>query len=308
MNLEQLETFLAIARHRSFSRAASEHKLTQPGLSRQIQRLEKELGVELLQRHRSRLELTLAGEKFRLYAENVLSQHREFLAALRQGTMAMEGKLRIASSMAAGEFLVPELISRFTALHPGVKPEIFVTDSSHVVAELRERRWDIGFVGKQIQGRGLQYDIAAQDEIVLAVPASHPFSARGVIKLAELEGQTLIEANYNEGASRSVRMLLAKLGMTLPAYRVATSLSSSRAILLTVERGYGIGWVSLLALGSEWNGRVYPVRLAGLLLKRPLYLVKIKQRPLPYMAGSFVDWLFSEAGISVSTLKAPALL
>ena len=74
MNLEQLHTFLAIARHSNFSRAAGEHKLTQPGLSRQIQRLEKEMGVELLQRHRSRLELTLAGEKFRLYAENVLAQ------------------------------------------------------------------------------------------------------------------------------------------------------------------------------------------------------------------------------------------
>lgn len=293
MNLEQLHTFLVIARHRNFSRAALEHKLTQPGLSRQIQRLEKEMGVELLHRHRSRLELTLAGEKFRLYAENILAQHREFLAALREGATAKSGKLRMASSLAPGEFLVPELVSRFTASYPGVQPEIFITDSAQVISEIKERRWDIGFVGKQIHKRGLQYDRVADEEIVLAVPANHPFAARGEVKLAELEGQPFIESEYGEGALRTVRMLLTKLGMTLPPYKVATSLSSSRAILLTVERGYGMGWVSFLALGPEWKGRVAPVRLSGLPLERPVYLVRIKQRPLPLVASSFVDWLLS---------------
>lgn len=299
MDLEQLHSFLAIARHRSFSRASREHKLTQPGLSRQIQRLEKELGVELLQRHRKYLELTLAGEKFLLYAENVLTQHRQLLAALRQGASAIAGGLRIASSMAPGEFLVPELVSGFAVLHPGVQHEVFITDSAQVVAELREGRWDIGFVGKQIQGRGLQYDIVVEDEIVLAVPSSHPFAARGQVKLEELRGQPFIETDYSEGALGSVKALLAKQGKTLPHYRVATSLSSSRAILLTVERGYGMGWVSFLALGSEWEGRVAPVRLAGLVLKRPIYLVRIKQRTLPLMASSFVEWLFSQAKASV---------
>lgn len=250
MNLEQLETFLAIVRQRSFSRAARDHKLTQPGLSRQIQRLEKELGVELLQRHHSHLELTLAGERFRLYAENVLAQHKQFLAALREGVTAMAGKLRVASSMAPGEFLVPELVSRFTASHKDVQPEVFITDTAQVVAELRERRWDIGFVVKQIQRRGLQYDIVAEEEIVLAVPASHPFAARGEVELVELEGQPFIETEYGEGASRSVRIILSKLGKTLPPYRVTTSLSSSLAILLTVERGHGMGWVALFSPGD----------------------------------------------------------
>ncbi len=295
MDLDQLNSFLTVARHRSFSRAAREHKLTQPGLSRQIQRLERELGEELLQRHRKYLELTLAGEKFFLYAENVLAQHKQFVAALRRGSSAMDGKLRIASSMAPGEFLVPELVSGFAALHPGLQHEVFITDSAQVVAELREGRWDLGFVGKQIQGRGLQYDILAEDEIVLAVPSNHPFATRGRVKLEELGGQLFIKTDYPEGALGSVKALLAKKGRTLPHYRVATSLSSSRAILLNVERGYGMGWVSFLALGPEWEGRVAPVRLAGLALKRPIYLVRIKQRTMPLMAGSFVDWIFAKA-------------
>ncbi len=298
MNLEQLQTFLAISQHRSFSRASREHKLTQPGLSRQIQRLEKELGVELLRRYHSRLELTLAGEKFRLYAENVLSQHRKFLTALREGAAAQAGKLRIASSLAPGEFLVPELVSRFTASHAGIQTEVFIADGAQVVAELRERRWDIGFTGKQIQKRGLQYDVVAEEEIVLAVPVAHPFAAKREVKLEELEGQPFIETSYGEGALRTVKTLLARRGMSLPPHRIATSLSSSRAILLTVERGSGVGWVSSLAVGPEWKGRVTPVRLSGLPLKRPVYLVRIKQRPLQPIAGSFVNWLMSQVKAS----------
>ena len=297
MNLEQLQSFLAIARDRSFTRAARELRLTQPGISRQIQRLEQELGVLLLQRHRGSLQLTSAGEHLLVYAEETLSRHRQLLSQLRDESAGVAGALRIAASTTPGEFIVPDLVARFTALYPEVEPEVFTTDSAQVVEELRERRWDIGFVGVRLQGRearGLRYDVVAEDEVVLAVPISHPFAARGEVAFQELAGQSFLEREGGSGTLRSVRAILARQGLALPAYRMAMGVNSTRAILSGAERGYGMGWVSSLALGPSWAGRLAAVRLTGLPLHRQLYMVQERQRPLPPAATAFADWVRRE--------------
>jgi DNA-binding transcriptional LysR family regulator len=83
MELTEMETFLAVSRHKSFTGAAWELRLTQPGVSRQIQKIERELEVVLVERRRGDLRLTLAGERFKAYAEDALERHSQFLSSLR---------------------------------------------------------------------------------------------------------------------------------------------------------------------------------------------------------------------------------
>jgi DNA-binding transcriptional LysR family regulator len=294
MDMAQLEGFLAVARHRNFTRAGRELRLSQPGVSRQMQRLEREVGVTLLERRDGRLTLTPAGERFLAYAQEALARHRQLLSQLQERPAAVAGELLIAASTTPGEFLVPELVTAFTARYPEVRPQVFITDSAQVVAELRERSWDVGFVGARLPGRGLQYDVVAEDEVVLAVPAGHPFAARKQVGLEELEGQPFLEREGGSGTLRSVRTALAGQGRTLPGYRVEMVLSSIQAILLAVERGYGMGWVSSLALGPGWAKHVALVRLTGVSLRRELYLVQERQRLLPPVAALFADWVRRE--------------
>ena len=295
MEFNELETFLAVSRHKSFTSAAWELRLTQPGVSRQIQKIEKELEVILFDRRRGNIRLTSFGEQFKNYAEDVLERHRQFLASLTVGGGLLAGDLSIIASTTTGAFIVPDLVGRFTSLHPDVVPEVFVTDTAQVVEEMADTRWDIGFVGARLPGRGLRYDVIGTDEILLAVSSSHPFAERNEVDLSDLEGQPFLEREGGSGTLRSVHAALAKYGAALPPHPVAMGVSSPQAILAGVERGYGMGWVSALAFGSGRNDRVVAVRVKGLPLRRFLYLVQNRQRALPAVATTFVDWVRNES-------------
>ena len=294
MNLDQLETFLVLARCGSFTRAAAELHLSQPAVSRHIQKLEQELSVSLLTRRRGRIELSEAGERVRSYAEDVVGGHRRLVADLGDHPSRLAGDLRIVASTTPGEFLVPGLVSAFTASHPRVAPRIQIADSTEVVAQLRSRRADVGFSGVKLPGRDLVHRPIATDEIVLAVPPLHSFASRDSVELSELAGQPFLTRESGSGTHLSFLALLAEQGLELPPYRPVMVLSNTAAIVSAVSRGYGIGLVSCLALKGRGPGGPVAVRIAGLALTRRLYLVVEKDRPLPPPAASFADWVPSQ--------------
>lgn len=303
MDLAWLETFLAVARRGGFTAAATERGLTQPGASRQVQKLEQAVGTPLLERAAGGVRLTPAGARFRDYAEAAVAANRAILDEIRgdAGDAAGEappltGALRIAASSTPGEFLVPGLVAAFVARHPGVRPEVAIADSAAVAAEVRARRAEVGFVGARLGERGLRYRPVAADEVVLAVPAGHPFAARGEIALGELAGQALLEREGGSGTAASVRRVLAARGLAVPAHRTVMTLGTSQAIVSAVERGYGVGWVSSIALAGRDPGRVVPVRLAGVPLRRVLSLVVERGRALPPVAAAFVAAVDERSG------------
>ena len=134
----------------------------------------------------------------------------------------------------------------------------------------------------------------ARDEIVLAVPADHPFASRASVELGELDGQAFLARESGSGTYLSFRAALAAVSVDPPAYRVVMVLSNTQAIVSAVQNGYGVGLVSCLALeGRGPNGPV-PVRIAGIPLARPLYLVVEKSRRLPPAAVAFAMWVRSQ--------------
>ncbi len=295
MDLTALESFVAVARHGSFTLAAQQRNLTQPGISRHVQKLERELGTALFERHAGSAVPTAAGRRLLAYAEEALEGHDRLLADLRREGEELAGELRIAASSTPGEFLVPGWVSRFTALHPGIRPQVFIADSSEVVVELREHRWDLGFVGVRLPGRDLRYDVIAEDQVVLAVPADHPFAARSEVRLAELEGQPFLEREGGSGTQLSVRAALARRKLPLPRYRVVMVLNTTQAIVSAVQSGYGVGLVSSLALDARASSRVVRVRVAELPSSRPLFLVRERRRMLPPLVTTFADWVCGES-------------
>ncbi|MEA2567256.1 MAG: LysR family transcriptional regulator, low CO2-responsive transcriptional regulator, partial [Actinomycetota bacterium] len=278
MNLDQLQTFLLLARCGSFTRAAAELHLSQPAVSRHIQKLERELGVTLLTRRRGRVELSPAGERVRSYAEEVVGGHVRLLADLAEQPSRLAGELRIVASTTPGEFLVPGLVSAFTTSHPRVSPRIQIADSTEVVAQLRSRNADVGFSGVKLPGRDLVHRPIATDEIVLAVPPLHPFASRTSVELSELAGQPFLTRESGSGTHLSFLALLAEHGLEVPPYRSVMVLSNTAAIVSAVGNGYGIGFVSCLALRGRGPEGPVAVRIAGLTLTRSLYLVVEKDR------------------------------
>lgn len=295
MDIAHLETFLAVVRHCSFTRAAEALDITQSGATRQVQRLEEEIGVPLLRRGRGDVQPTEDGQRFAVYAQSVVDGYRTFRRTPEAAQAGTAGDLRIAASTTPGEFLVPGLLSCFLERHPQVRPQVVIADTAEVVEQLRAGRHDVGFTGARLPGSGLRYVPVVDDEVVLATPAGHMFSGREEVPLAELANQAFIEREGGSGTLRSVHQILKQRGLKHPPHRVVMVLSNTEAVVSAVESGYGIGWVSARALEHRDLSRVTAVRLAGLQLHRPLFLVHRTTGELSAAAAAFVAWARASA-------------
>lgn len=272
MDINQLRTFMQVARHSSFSLAAQALGLTQAGVSRQVRQMERELGFDLIGREQRPVTLTRAGREFLSCAERVLDDLESTIQTIKVGSKQLAGPINIAASTIPGEFLAPDLLARFTARYPGVRPSLIITDSAGVVDELLARRADIGFLGAALAHPKLRLVPFAEDEIILVVPAGHPLAGKGTIPLDALAGQPFVEREGGSGTLESLKRLLAQHGLALPEHQVAMIAGTSQTQLAAIEAGAGLGFVSNLALASRLHPRVVRVEIDGLRFKRTLYM------------------------------------
>ena len=282
-----LEAFVTVARSGGFSAAARKLHRSQPGVTRQVQQLERELEATLLVRGHGACRLTSEGERALAWAEDALARQQQLLADIRGEHVALRGELRIAASTTPGEFLVPELVAGFVRAHPEVRPRLAIADSSSVEQAVRTHAWYIGFVGAIISGQGLRYRPVVTDEVVRAVRVNHAFAVRGSADLDDLQDQPFLDREGGSGTMASVMRTLAERSLRLPRVQTVMSLGTSTAIVSAAERGLGLGWVSSLALACRDPRRVRTVRLRGIPIERILSMVDDSGRPLTPAAAAF---------------------
>lgn len=295
MNTEELRTFVVLAACPSFTQAARDLGLSQPAVSRHVQRLEAEFGAQLIERRRGPVTLTRSGHLFRAFAEEVLEGRRRLIEVCGEGPAPLKGDLRIAASSTPGEFLVPRLVAEFKAVNPAVVPEVTMTDSRGVLEHLRDRRCDIGFTGVKPADPTIHYQELMADEVVLAVPAGHRFAGRTEIDLDELAREPFIDREPGSGTRQVFLEAVAQAGRVVPGGPAAMALGSTRAVLSAVRSGYGVGLVSALALQEQASGGPVPVRFSALPLRRSLYVVLERARNLGDVPAAFATWVLLEA-------------
>ncbi|MDP8961555.1 MAG: LysR family transcriptional regulator [Actinomycetota bacterium] len=291
MDMEQLRAFCAAVESGSFSKAARQLGRSQPGVSRQVQRLEAELGTNVLARTGGGVRLTAAGERLLAFARRTLLEYEALRDAVPHPRIDLSGDIRIVASSTPGEFVVPDLVVRFRARHPKVTIREWVTDSAAVPSQVLTGEWNVGFSGLAVDHPRLRCEAIAQDEIVLAVPATHPLAARSAVRLEALSGERLILRQEGSGTLRTFLEVVAARGLSLPAHHEVLRLTSSRAVLSAVEAGLGVGLLSARALQPHLSRRARAVRLVGLPVVRNLYLLVARERDHPPQVAAFVDFV-----------------
>ncbi len=292
MNLEHLSTFVNVVDLGSLSAAARAQRISQPAVTKQVQRLEAELGLTLLIRGpRRRIELTPAGEAFLAFARETLSGMealQQELAALRE---VSRGTLRLAASTIPGEHVLPGMILSFRTDYPHVAVRMSISDSSEVAVKLRANEADVGVIGSQIGQPGIRLEHLVSDEIILAVPPQHILAGQKTVTLDELRHHPIILREQGSGTRRTVEEALKSVGKRLPAVHAALILGSSQAVVQAVAQGLGVGFVSARAcLRAQPDGHVTCVRLEGVDLYRSLYLAYKPQRVGEPVIGRFLDF------------------
>ncbi|WP_158884958.1 LysR family transcriptional regulator [Amycolatopsis anabasis] len=192
VDLRRMEYFIAVAEELHFGRAARRLRISQPPLSMQIQRLEAELGVQLLERTKRNVALTAAGAVFLDEARETLRRVSRATERARRAARGDLGKLAIGVIESALYSVVPPVIRHFCTRFPEV--EISVTESriATQLRDLAEAKLDVGFVHPPLRHPELAEETLFTEPLLAVIPDSHPLAAQREVSLAQLCAQPLI--------------------------------------------------------------------------------------------------------------------
>lgn len=172
--LEQLRCFVAVAEHLHFGKAAAELSMTQPPLSRQIQKLEKTVGATLLDRDNRSVELTTAGLAFLKDARLILNSSEKATERARLAATGMWGQLNIGFTAAAGFSILGPTLNTLHEKMPEVSVDLFEMVSTEQVTALESGHLDFGIGRLSSPIEGLKTRRLQADSLILAAPEGHP--------------------------------------------------------------------------------------------------------------------------------------
>jgi DNA-binding transcriptional LysR family regulator len=193
MDLGALRTFVAVAEHSSFSRAAEELHLAQPAVSQQIKRLERDVGADLLSRSTRRVHLTPAGERLLPRAVAILADVDRAQDEIRMLQSGLAGSVAIGFVGTATYDLLPRVARSVREQLPGVALELFGERlSPMLIDDLHGRRLDIALLRDPSPDPGLTIRPLRSERLVAVLPADHPLAERDRISLAALSDSTFV--------------------------------------------------------------------------------------------------------------------
>lgn len=296
MDLRRLEVFAKVAELGSFSRAAEALFLTQPTVSEHVRALEDELGVQLLDRLGRTTTTTPAGQLLLGYARRILALARDARQAIDQFQGRMSGQLAIGGSTIPGEYVLPALLGRFKARYPDISISLLVGSSRQVSAWVEEGRVEVGVVGAHPASRALAAQPFMPDELVVVVPAGHPWAGRADVSLADVKAEPLVVRERGSGSREALERALAEVGASLSAFRVEGEMGSTQAVKQAVRAGVGVAIISRRAVLDECRaGLLTCVRIRDLDVSRSFYLVTHRERTRSPLAEAFVAFVATEA-------------
>lgn len=174
MNVKDFEYIVEIARHGQISKAASRLYITQPALTRFLQRTEEALGVKLFHKSGKQLFPTPAGQCYLEYAEKILNLNYEMEERIQQIYANQNEIIRIGASASRGEFLASFVLPLFNRRYPQFKIELLVNTRDRLLNQLSEHTLDTIFVNSTHRKSEFYYDIIAPENLALVVWKDHP--------------------------------------------------------------------------------------------------------------------------------------
>jgi DNA-binding transcriptional LysR family regulator len=272
MNPHHLRTFLAVRRHRNYTRAAEEIFLTQPAVSRQMRQLEEELGVRLFEQIGKSLHVTDAGETLAADAEKLLGAMERTAEAVRSHRSAERGFLRIGASTTPGFYLLPDILGRFHRRFPTVAIHYTVENSLRIERMLVRNEIDLGFVGARLSSEELVLKPLLEDEIVCFTSPSHRLATARRFDPSSLEEEMWI---LREKGSATRRLFEDRLSSRKCAIRKSIELACPETCKALVRAGIGLSFMSVHGLQSEIRvKRLVKIAVDEMSLKRPIFLAR----------------------------------
>jgi LysR family transcriptional regulator, low CO2-responsive transcriptional regulator len=240
MNFTHLRAFEAVARMGSVTRAAELLHVSPAAISLHLRDLERACGIPLIERVRRRAHLTGAGRRLQDYARRIFALSAEADLALGLMRDLKAGVLRVGATDTPARSWVPRVLGGFRRQYAGIRVELYVGNTQHVIERIANRQDDVAVVAAAMQHPDLMVEHVGVDPLALIVPRQHAWHSRATIRLRELEGQPLI---VREAGSSTRQLLDAQFTRHLLRPEVVMELGSHDAIIGAVEHGVGVALV-----------------------------------------------------------------
>jgi DNA-binding transcriptional LysR family regulator len=281
MDLLQLRYFQVIARHEHVTRAAEELHVGQPALSRTLARLERELGVQLFDRDGRSLRLNRYGKSFSDYVDRALRELEAGRDAVRESAGLERGVVAVASETLR---TVSDLLAEFRHSHPGVRFRLYQSTADRMLNQLQTGEVDICFASQPLTGALLESEDLVSEEVLLAMPVTHPLAGRRRVRLHELDGAPFISTRRGYWLRALADQLFIAAGVRA---NITCEADEPAAIRSLISDGLGVGLLPALARDTGDEPDVAWARLDAANCRRNLRLVWRRDAYLSAAAREF---------------------
>lgn len=291
MNLQNLRVFLKVAELEHVTRAAEELGLSQPAVTKTIQMLESETGLELLERQGRRIALTHAGRVMQSHARQIFALEHELEEALHALRDVDGGEVTLAANTTTGVYLLPPIVARFRLRYPQVLLHIAILNSREIVEEMLNWKLDLGLVESEPANlpSGLSVEMFAYDELMLVVSPTHHWNTLPVLHPHMLAKREILLREQGSGIRKVIENAVGVYNVKIDPL---LTLTDNEAIKQMVISGVGAALVSYLSVKRELaNGDLVHLPVVGLDLRPQLSLIRRADKHLSRSAQAFYTFL-----------------
>jgi DNA-binding transcriptional LysR family regulator len=291
IRFDYLNTFLTVARTRSFSVAAKELKTSQGTVSHHVAALETYFDAELFKRAANGVELTDEGATLKETAEKILQQAQEAKTKISTAKLNLAGTIKIVASSIPGEHLIPSLIAEFQIKYPDVKFKIKAEDSLNSLNSLQANDADFAAVGT-IHGFEEKFDYLqiGEEQLVLIVSCNHELAKHKTVQLSDILKYPFVNREETSGTRLEIENLLDKNNILSQKLRVVLELGSTESVITAVSEGRGISIISsIAATKAQAADLIKIVKIEEAKTSRKLYMTRPKR---PLLKASEAFWEF----------------
>lgn len=296
MELAQLEAFLQVAHHRSFSRAAEALFLTQPSVTARIQSLERELGERLFERTGRSVTLTDAGHAFMPHAQRAIT-------AVQEGTDAIEavrhgdvGSIRIGASSSIATYVLPNIFKHFRETRPRVHVHLSTGNTEDIIERLLAGEVHV-VITRLAQHPEIDSLHLYNDDLALVVSPSHAFAAKGRVSIAEAGREPFLFFERSSSYHSLIYSMFLRVGVVPESVMELDSMETTKHM---VEAGLGIAILPVVSVEREVaNGTLRRVEIRDMEqpAQREVGVHILRNRAINPPIRDFLRLITSEYGI-----------
>lgn len=244
IDLKYLQSFRVLAQELHFRKAAEKLYISQPGLSKQIQQLETQLGVTLLERDRRKVQLTPSGEYLKIRADFLSGFLDQTLSQIKIIEAGLEGEIRIGFVGSAMQKVIPDLIKKCTVNFPKITFILHEMSNKAQLTALQNNKIDLGFVRLQDVTKPISTRPIQKEKFALVIPKNHPIKPSTFKSLHQFEKDPFIlfSSDYSSTYYNTIMSIFSDAGFEP---KVSHKSIHASTIFRLVENGLGVAIVPI---------------------------------------------------------------